>query len=328
MIVLVLLLSFAGVVEGKRPLRPAMAVWWGALLMAGGASFGTGLGIAAAFPLVVVAVVPRERRTWLSILVLGLAPVLTLAVYVVLRSIPPPPPVGTPTCCPGAGWSLRYPRPSSCRSTSSPLAPAPWCSGSSASIVGIRMSRLLLAAAYGSIAVGRASAADYLGVRMSQEGTWIRYHYFPTAILTILVGLALGALHATGRLAAYAVYGAAGLWLAGRLVMLVSRPLTIDHHDFARNETEAVVRSIRAAIDAAPPTDTVRIENRPFKPTALIVTMSPGVFPGWAGVFAIFFPGNVVDGRPVRFVVSHDDWRWARERGGRMAELVVRTATP
>jgi hypothetical protein len=36
----------------------------------------------------------------------------------------------------------------------------------------------------------------------------------------------------------------------------------------------------------------------------------------------------VVDGRPVRLVVSDEDWQRARERGGRMAKLVERGATP
>ena len=59
------------------------------------------------------------------------------------------------------------------------------------------------------------------------------------------------------------------------------------------------------------------IENRPFGPAAV-----PWLFPGWAGLFVIEFPDDIVDGRSVRFQASDADWRLAQSRGGRIAALV------
>src|SRR5262249_55388676 len=92
-ITLALLASLASLLEEGRPLSVRGAVWWGALLIAGGASFGTGLGVAAAFPLMVLLVVPASERTRGSLAVLALAPVLTFALSSVLRAMGPPPPV-------------------------------------------------------------------------------------------------------------------------------------------------------------------------------------------------------------------------------------------
>ncbi len=42
----------------------------------------------------------------------------------------------------------------------------------------------------------------------------------------------------------------------------------------------------------------------------------------WAGLFVIYFPDGVVDGRPVRFVVSPEDWTRIQARGGRIVRGV------
>jgi hypothetical protein len=79
-----------------------------------------------------------------------------------------------------------------------------------------------------------------------------------------------------------------------------------------------VVRAIHEAVAAAPPGTTVTIQNRPFHGAILLRS-----FPGWAGLFVIEFPTNVVDGRPVRFVARDDDAP-AQQRGGRIAALLQR----
>jgi hypothetical protein len=45
------------------------------------------------------------------------------------------------------------------------------------------------------------------------------------------------------------------------------------------------------------------------------------LFPGWAGLFVIHFPANIVDGRPVRFVARGGAETLAQQRGGRIAAL-------
>jgi hypothetical protein len=64
----------------------------------------------------------------------------------------------------------------------------------------------------------------------------------------------------------------------------------------------------------------VHIENLPFGPSRAL----PALLPGWVGVFVVFFQDNTVDGRPVRFRVSDQDWQRAQARGGRVATLVER----
>lgn len=358
-VVLVLLASLGSLLDEGRALDTRRAAWWGGLLVVGGASFGTGLGIAAAFPLVVLLAVPASKRPRGGVVLLALAPVLTFVLYAILRSILPAPPIvfaealtarATIAAVPDAlvlqahllaygaatlllgflGFDRGYPDVIT-------LVTAGGV-GLVVAVAGLRSDAparrrllglaLLLAAAYGAVALGRATFVTLYHGPPYGVATWIRYHYLPTAILTILLSSALATLRAGSPLAARMVYGAAGLWVAARLLVLVVRPLPIAHQDFERAATEGVLQSIHAAVVATPAGETVRIENRPFPPTGVVVAMAPGIFPGWAALFTIFFPENVVDGRPVRFLVSDDDWRWARERGGRMAELVERGATP
>jgi hypothetical protein len=54
----------------------------------------------------------------------------------------------------------------------------------------------------------------------------------------------------------------------------------------------------------------------------------PGRLPGWAGIFVAFSPDDTIEGRPVRFVGSDDDWQRVQQRGGRIAAFVERRAQP
>jgi hypothetical protein len=47
------------------------------------------------------------------------------------------------------------------------------------------------------------------------------------------------------------------------------------------------------------------------------------VLPGWAAVFVIFYPENVVDGRRVYFITAHPGALRAAKRGRRSATLLV-----
>ena len=124
------------------------------------------------------------------------------------------------------------------------------------------------------------------------------------------------------------VHAATVVWVLARPLVLLLRPLPIDHHDWERAETERVLRTVREAATSAPPGATVRIENQLFLPSQFILHFMPGRLPGWAGIFVAFSPDDTVEGRPVRFVVSDDDWRRTQQRGGRIAALVERRAQP
>jgi hypothetical protein len=358
-IVLVLLASLASLLEEGHPLSLCGAVWWGWLLIAGAASFGTGLGITIAFPFVVLLAVPASQRSRGSVALVTLAPILTSALYAILSSISPPFPAvfaealraramitaipdalvlgvhllafGATTLLLGfVGLDHGYPNVAAVGAAGGVLLVVALAYHRSDVTTRRRLLALalLLASACGAIALGRASLVEFYHLAMSGAATWIRYHYLPTAILAVLLCSALATLRDESLLARRVVYGTGWLWVAARLLLLVMRPLPIAHHEHERAATEAALQSIAAAVAGTPPGETIYIENRFFPPAGVVNAMAPGIFPGWAALFTIFFPENTVDGRPVRFLVSEEDWKRAHERGGRMAALVARNSTP
>jgi hypothetical protein len=336
--------------EGGVLAAPA-ATFCGALLAVGGASFGTGLGIAAAFPAMMLLALPRRQRPWSGIAILVLAAAAVFALYAVARIRSPdldararellslhaalaglPATLLFEMLLIGAGLGMLF------LGFLWPDAVAPWAISAVASAVlgiivpvawlrsdGQSRRRLLglavlVLAAYGAVAIGRTNVLRAVSYSLPTAAEWPRYHYLPLALLAILACAVLARLRArsarAGRLVLYVV----ALWMAARGFVLVTRPLPIDHHAADRTATEAALGTVRAAVAATPPGGTARIENRPFPP----MLPFPGVvFPGLAGVFVVYFPENAVDGRPVRFVVSAKDWEQAEQRGGRIAALVV-----
>ncbi len=352
-LVLIVLARLADTVVSGRPLSTRGALGWSALLVLGGCSFGTGLGIAAAFPLVATLALPPQQRSARVLAVLVVAAVLLFATYAavragatgleprarellspgaILRAIPEVLALeaqllvfgastllvgflGLDPGCPGAIAAIAA-------AACVVVVAAAWLTSDAAGRRLLLALTLLVVAAYGAIAAGRATVLEAVRVPLSLAAAWPRYHYLPLALLALLQMVALGALRARSRSAQRVVYGAGALWMAARLLVLATRPVPIDLHDAERMETEAVLRSIRAAVAATPPGATVVIENKGFPAAGL-----PGRFPGWAGVFVIHFPENAVDGRPVRFVAGEGDWQLAQERGGRIAALVTRRAS-
>jgi hypothetical protein len=350
-IVLAVVSSLAGAMASGRTLSTRRAMGWGALLAAGGSCFGTGLGIAAVFPLVVMLAFPRGQRSPRAVAVLVLAAAALFAVYGVLRTWSAPRLdqrsrellsmtailKGSPTVLAFAAsllgfgasalllgpWGLDAGYPDAVTVVTAAIVAAIIAAGWIASDAAGRRRLLalvvLVGAACATIAAGRAPLLESWRVPIARSSAWPRYHYLPLALLTLLLCSALACLRAPGRAPRALVSGAALLWSAACLVTLVVRPPAIDHHDPERVETEAVLRSIRDAVTTAPPGTVVAIQNRAFSSARI-----PGLFPGWAGVFVIHFPEDSVDGRPVRFIAADGDWTLAHARGGRIAQLLVR----
>jgi hypothetical protein len=67
----------------------------------------------------------------------------------------------------------------------------------------------------------------------------------------------------------------------------------------------------------------VYIPNKLFLSVGPMIAADPVTFPGWAAIFTIFFPSNVVDGKRVHFIVNHPEAVAAAMRGRRTAELVI-----
>jgi hypothetical protein len=340
--------SLAGAIATGRTVSTARAFAWGALLAAGAACFGTGLGIAATFPLAVLLALETRQRSVRAATVVALTAAATFAIYVVLWNRTPDfePPArelmssasivaATPTVLAlGAallGFSastlllgpldldVGYPDATTLGAAALVMAIviAGWVAADAARRRRLLWLAVLVVAACATIAAGRATVLVFLQVSIARSAGWPRYHYLLLALVTALLCLALAALRARGRAADALVTGGAAVWLVARLVVLVVRPHAINHHEAERADTTRVVQAVQQAVAAAPPGGTVTIQNRPFGPARL-----GHLFPGWAAVFVITFPSNTVDGRPVRFVGGDADDALARQRGGRIAALL------
>jgi hypothetical protein len=180
---------------------------------------------------------------------------------------------------------------------------------------------------YGIIVAGRAAffAAAGRPQAFIRPG---RYHYaapIPLAI-ALCVLLAYADKRYTLRPEAKTGLLAGWLFLTGLAYAQFGKP--INNHIQARRETTAVLSAIRQAIDAAPPGENVYIPNRPFQSLGPIFVKRQDIFPGWAGVFVIFYPDNVVDGKSVFFVTTDRKLIGAAKEGHRTATLIVEPPPP
>src|SRR5262249_39128730 len=227
----------------------------------GATSYGTGLGVAAVFPVVAVLALPGRQLPRRSALVLVLGAVLTIAGYqlaLVCSDMTPAARAGVsllsnPGLLPASleltvhlvgfgassllfdvlGVQQRFPDwmqiVGGCTLVLLVLA-----AGAGADRAGRRRLvalAVLATGAYGAVAAGRSAVYAASLVPFATAAKVNRYHYLPLALLTVLVCAALGELAARGRVASRAVSGAASLWMVGRLVALVFFPLPIDLAD-------------------------------------------------------------------------------------------------
>lgn len=161
---------------------------------------------------------------------------------------------------------------------------------------------LIIVATYGMIAIGRA---QFVGMLQSPHGvlgmTAIqrRYHYLGPAVIAIVVGILLSELSrwvvgASRRRALVLTTCLCGI-LLGRL----TATWDIDHHEWARVETQSVLSAVDSLALLTANQD-LCIRNQRFRAIGYFVDARK--FPGWAAVFAISQPGNSVHGRTVHFV--------------------------
>jgi hypothetical protein len=327
------------------------ALCWAALLLAGSTCFGIGFGVALVFPLVAAIALPRRQLPGSSLLVLITSAAIAYVYYrLVITYSPDVSGVdaklfsvttalrGLPTVLAfvvglfafgGAalgfdfvGAHRRFPASMGIvgGTTLLLLVLAGLACSSGATRRHLLALGLLAVAAYGTIAAGRA-----IGFAVLNTPLWVavmasRYQYLGLAVVTVLLCTALAQIAALGDTARRVVLATAALWMVVRVAVLVVRPFPIDHSDSERADTMAMLSSIQQQIASTPPGQVVMIENRPFGLSRGFAS----VYPGWAGMFVVFFPDNTVDGRPVRFLVSEDDWQRAQARDGRIAALVTR----
>jgi hypothetical protein len=333
-----------------RGVRPRMMVRWGVLLVAAVTSFGVGIGIALVFPLVAFLLLPtspgrRRTITWLSIIAAAVPLLYWALLQLYQRVYAQTGEIGIVYA--GAKFPLTVVQLFVHMIGDGAIAlhgsvAAGWLQLSSATSYAVaaaylvtalavalrapmRQRRLLLAglllclSCYALIAIGRApfSARGLIGPMARAP----RYHYAATWGMALVTAVMLAQVGA--RLPArFWKDVALGVFAVGLLFSQLRWRPSIEHYDTARREAEATGAAILSAIDAAPQGSDVYIENRPFAGIGGPLQRRMDLFPGWAGVFVIFFPENVIDGHRVYFV-SAPKVVTATRHGARTATLLV-----
>ncbi|MDX2170115.1 MAG: hypothetical protein SF182_23795 [Deltaproteobacteria bacterium] len=344
MLLVLLIAARAAARDGR--LRRGETAAAAALLLAGAFSFGVGLGLALVAPLCLALLLPRRGTRRPPLLALWVAiPLLYVASHAAYDRVAQHPRVSGVAALTAlaalmpAAWSqvlgmgvdlVGY---GTARLLGGPLpldygAPRLWHGAALALTAlsawaawrgGPTARRWLLAlwlcliGCYGSIAMGRFALWNALPAAVEQT----RYHYAGAALLALLLAVAVVQLPAitAARLAF-------PLWLGAAALGFALWPPAVDTNAAARAEAALVIGQVRARVAAAPPGAAVRIPNRVFHAVgAPLVSLLE--FPGWAAVFAIYFPANRVQGHPVTFVEPSAAVRAQFADGRRTAGLLV-----
>jgi hypothetical protein len=335
---------------------PASTAWsWYALLLAGTTCFGTGIGVALVFPVVLFCLLPAAwRQPGVRLAYLAL-PAVTLALYFGVRAL--------------SGWiePLPFSEVVHVQAARSGLWSAPamllpllgfavsgtalghaferarfldawtwvtivafvlglgliaWRGDSRARRTAVAMAALAVGI-YGVIAVGRTQVYTMFHFPLAEAATEPRYHYFGSMPVVILICQVLQQVGRIGWLSAVP----RGLLLAVGLALQVGTyarsSFRVDQHPATRDYLKRTIRELADAVAASPPGTTVYIENGETQP--IIGPNLAMLVPGRAGMFLLLSPDDMLDGRHVRFVERDPDILafWAARPGSRLATLLV-----
>jgi hypothetical protein len=328
---LLTVLADAGrLVARRRPLGRARSWLWGAIMFASVTMFGVSIGMAMLCPFALALLLPPEIRNgrrlplwpllalvpvtyagslWLYshavagtqlsdagtvVSVSARAPLLLtgyalgLTAYGIDRLLSGPLPIEHFPAIPGV------------LVVAAAVVAGIWClrDGRQSARLMLVAALLLTAGCYGSIAAGRLYFV-FLGFARAVSPP--RYQY--AGVATLAFGLA-AVIMALGMALPRAALWRAQLLaavIAGWLVVVWVYPPTIDHHDQSRRDTFFAIAWMRSLAKQVPIGETAYIVNRHFRGvTPFMFTMRD--FPGWAGLFSIFFPDPSIDGRRVVFI--------------------------
>jgi hypothetical protein len=340
--------------NGTAELGPRRAVAWCLVLLAGETCFGTGLSVALVAGVLAFLLLPpsRLRLGVVAVLcsLLALAPLLYVSLVSLyahfwdggepFAALPANPRRAAPLVADmlvglvenGVAGALV---PYACGGANAPAA----CTlvarvfgvavlAAVVVLAGVTRRRLLawivlLLAVYGLIALGRAPIAWSLHKTTAQMAATARYHYVATIPVVLLL---CGILDRLRPLVAGRPWLEPALLAAwtGVVGVLWLRAPGIDHHDAERAETAELLATVHTLVDASPPGADVYVPNRTFAGVGFSGA-TRRTFPGWAAIFMITEPANVVRGRRVHFVESDpaviDAYRAWPER--RTASLLV-----
>ncbi len=311
-------------------IRARTVAGWAVLLLAATTCFGVAIGIAIAFPLAIALLAPRTLRDRRAlVLVLALAPAVVAFYFAYRRIAALVEPISMIEAvvvhvAPGQlgpiltmfGHMLAFATsglllgfffvPARYPGAQSHVAVA----GAIVAVVALcvmdstarRRCLALLALSVGAfaiIAVGRAKLYQAAQFSVQTTAGQLRYYYAGLAPLAVVACLVLDRARRAARVPGEAVLAA---WLAVAGWGFARTTWRIDERQLFRAYTESSLRSIDAAIDREPAGADVRIPDERPIPNLLGPVLRPVDFPGWAGFFALRYPGNVVRGHRVFFV--------------------------
>ena len=350
-LILLVLYRLLRVAAGSVP-APGEPLLWGLLLLTASVSFGTGIGATMAFPVVAfVLLPPSPQRRRILLALVGVActlPVLYLAAHRLAQIYQAPstgqfgdamggifqlaPVLGLTARLTAYGVTglllgpFRYPLPyPSPVADVVPVVVLIAVAAALALAVPARRRALLAVlvlgfACYGIIAAGRVGFFRLFGTGIIASA---RYHYAAPVPFCIAFFVALDTLAQRRQLLA----GWRDAALAvGLLVLAVAHALTtpaIDHHARERMLAMKAVSSIHEQVDAAAPGTDVYLKNQRFTGVGPLMIQRPDLFPGLAGIFAVYFPDNTVDGRRVYFMIWDPVTLAAAQHGRRSSTFVV-----
>lgn len=329
------------------PLSTRTAVSWYGLLLLGSVSFGTGIGLALVFPIVFAVGFPRASLRakvlfcslpplvggmwigldWLARTAWGAGPnagfLVAMAMYWMngvrmLWTLTAYGVTATVSGCVSEG--AMYPYWMGCVI----LGMLVLAIVSVLAMPSRRVSRetllsvlVLLLGAYGMIALGRGSLMANQPINGAEFG---RYHYVASALIVLVLCLVLTWMgEVMPRAVRWGELGLAG-FLAVAVVHSARAMSSLPQYSDVRTQTLRVVDTVRRAAAEVPPGGVVVLGNRPFATGLPMVDPAIG---GWAGVFVIAFPDDVVDGHRVRFVEPDPKMQGQERPGSRLANLFV-----
>lgn len=339
----------------RRGMTPGpVRLWiWAILALAGASSFGVGVAIAMVLPFALTWLLPAPRRRrvlpplWPLLFAVPLIYVASYAAYHLIGYPAEVAKVRDMTADLGRGvmpvlrFTVELIAYAADRLLAGPLPLTPYPSTGGALLAAafaalavwcvlwsrparrqVLLAALVLTfACYGIIGSGRILLLDYM--ERTEALAQLRYHYVGLITLSLAVAAILAAIgdalpRRGGRVAVPVLIG----WMAIWLTALWLRPPLIDHHDSARIDAGFLGAWFQRRAREVAPGEDVYIPNYIFHSVGpLFYTRLE--FPGWAGLFSIYFPSNTVAGRRIFFIEPDAAVREAHRHARLLAGVLV-----
>ena len=160
----------------------------------------------------------------------------------------------------------------------------------------------LALAVYLLIAMGRSNMYVLLHMEPADSAKQVRYHYVGMLPLTIGLAVMLAQVARWAGLPGLLPASLVVAWLAVIGPEYVRNGFFIDQRPMIRSWVRQQQKTIASRIDGAPPGADVYLENIEAPLFMMGPMLHQAEFPGLAGIFVLTYPTNVVEGRRIVFV--------------------------